>query len=354
MLSSYPKILGTGLICLDIVNDYSSLYYMTGGSCGNVISALSFLGWNSTVIKNRYADFVGEKINSNLEEIGVKCINIGSPIITPRIIEIIDNSGRNSKHKFLFSCPECGKELPKLKPLTEKDSMAIIKDVSKVNVFYTDRISKGISIIRESLGREGTWTFYEPNSSRNVEALIDNSLQSSIVKFSASKVPMAVSNRLRELAVDGVTVLIVRTEGPKGLSVCYKMRNNKMSQWIPLKALQAPDIVDTSGAGDWCTAGLLFRLINKFPQKQKWLIKNDVIEAVQFGQALATISCKFVGAQGLIYSDSQEELERLFSKFINDEFKSEFKIVNYLAPKVGNGCCPICLMPVKDQLQEDN
>jgi len=348
MHDRYPRVLGTGLVCLDIINNCNSTCHMIGGSCGNVVSALSFLGWNSTVVTSPYMDFAGEIIKLNLEKIGVKRIEFGLPISAPRIIETVNKTAGNPKHKFLFSCPECGKELPKISPVGEKDGRSISKVIDKVNVFYTDRISKGISILRDSLANDGAWTFYEPNSSRNTKALIENSLQSNIVKFASNKVPLSVSNRLRELAVNGATVLIVRTEGSEGLSVCYKTRGNKMSKWIHQRALPALDIVDTAGAGDWCTAGLIFSLVNKFPQRQNWLIKSDVINALQLGQALAAFSCTFIGAQGLLYSDSQATLEDLFSKYRVGTSLPEFKSIPYTSIKFKDDCCHTCLLPSED------
>ena len=111
-----PKILGAGLVCLDIIKDFNSISYLNGGSCGNVTTALSFMGWNSSVITKRYEGNAGKIINENLINSGVSQITVGKKTIeAPMIIEeLISKNGLYLKHKFLMTCAECGQNLPKV------------------------------------------------------------------------------------------------------------------------------------------------------------------------------------------------------------------------------------------------
>lgn len=333
------SIVGVGLVCLDIVKGYGQIKYMTGGTCGNVISSLAFLGWESNIIKNRYNDLAGEIIDKNFNDMGVNSIELGTPVAAPRIIQIISSNNKYPRHQFLFACPKCHKDVPKIKTLTEKEMVNITFPDS--NVFFTDRSSKGLSSLRSSYTRNGSWSIYEPNSCRNTKSFIESSLDSHIVKFSSAKVSFSLAENLRESSYGRTPVVIVRTEGPKGLSFCYKTRKGSMSKWYHLDALPAVNIIDTAGAGDWCTAGLLFFLVNNYPKSKSYLNKNDVIGALQFGQALSAISCSFMGSQGLLYNDLNEQLRSLLCHYEIPTIGAS------LSPWVGtDALCDTCLMPM--------
>lgn len=335
-----PSIIGAGLVCLDIIQDIGSVRYLNGGSCGNVVSGLSFLGWKASVLTGHYCDSASRILDSNFRQLGVERIETGHKCVsTPRIIEHLCEGG---EHKFLLSCPECGKNLPRIKPLEEKVAQSL-RIVKKYDVFYTDRSSHGIKLLRNMFKTNNSWTMYEPNSCRNLEAFMNNSLESHLVKFSSEKIPYYLAERLRVDATSkGSTVLIVRTEGKSGLYFSYRKRDKNMSQWIHLDAQPVADFVDSSGAGDWCTTGLLFSLINRHRKSRTWLKQLDVIASLQYGQALAAISCAFLGAQGLIYADAVEKLS-----FINDKTPkpSFIKLQPASLSTVEKRYCPTCLLP---------
>lgn len=335
-----PRVIGTGLVCLDIIKGIESLRYLNGGSCGNVISGLSFLGWKAAVLTRPYCDYASQILDSNFRQLRVKRIETGHKCIdTPRIIEHLCEGG---EHKFLLSCPECGRNLPRIKPLEEKAAQSL-NITNKYDVFYTDRSSRGINFLRDMFKINDSWTMYEPNSCRNIDAFMNNSLESHLVKFSSEKIPYYLAERLRIDATNkGSTVLIVRTEGKLGLYFSYRKRDKDMSQWIHLDAQPVTDCVDSSGAGDWCTTGLLFSLINRHRKSRSWLKQQDVIASLQYGQALAAISCAFLGAQGLIYADAGEKLEMINGETPKPSFN---KLQPASLSNLEKKCCPTCLLP---------
>ncbi|MCK5542763.1 MAG: hypothetical protein KAI40_08710 [Desulfobacterales bacterium] len=321
-----PKILGAGLVCLDIIKDFDSISYLNGGSCGNVTAALSFMGWNSSVITKRYEGTAGRIINENLVNSEVSQIAVGKKTIeAPMIIEeLISKKGIYLKHKFLMTCAECGQDLPKVS-LFDKQSITMVLEKSKeFDILYTDRSSPGISLLKEFFNKNNNWTVYEPNSARNIKAFMKNSLNSKIVKFSADKISFKVAEKLRSNADESATVLIVHTNGENGLQFCYRKKNNKISNWVHLNPQPVLKLVDTTGAGDWCTTGLINVLVGNNRKSKKWLSKNEVISALQYGQALAAISCSFIGAQGLIYADSKKYSNNLLN-IIKRSRKKEIK-----------------------------
>ena len=57
-----PVCLGTGLVVLDVVmngNPHSRSKVWAGGSCGNVLTILSYLGWNAFPITRLGNDDAG-------------------------------------------------------------------------------------------------------------------------------------------------------------------------------------------------------------------------------------------------------------------------------------------------------
>lgn len=334
---SVPRLIGVGLVCLDIIKTDGKTYYYNGGSCGNIVAALSFLGWNNTVLVGQYRDEAAKILNHNFEMLGVQRVEINSSSsATPRIVEELSN-GQGGRHKFSLTCPECGRELPRMNSVAEKDISHL--DLKEFNVFYSDRASKGIVLLRKMFESRGAWTVYEPNSSRNINSLIENALDSHIVKFSSEKVSAKTANDIKDNAIKGATVLIVRTMGENGLEFSYRKRGNEMSPWTHLNVHPVPNFVDSAGAGDWCTTGLLYSLVNRHPYSKKYLTKQEVIASLQYGQALAAISCCFIGAQGLIYADTD----------ISEGVRKSFNNLTPANPPEdsNNDFCSFCLLKDK-------
>lgn len=306
------KILGAGLVCLDIIKAGNTIKYYNGGSCGNVVTAMSFLGCSSDVISRQYSDVAGQILQSNFNRFGVNNIIVGKgQVQTPRIIEQLNLSdGNYFGHKFLFQCPNCQEELPKLKSLSNADARLVLRNTLNYNSLYTDRISPGIKLLRDYMNGQNAWTVYEPNSCRNIKALFSNATESAFVKFSSEKISFQVADGLRESCENSKTVLIVQTLGEHGLRFSFRKKNNKFSAWTSLPAQPISHLIDTSGAGDWCTAGTLFNLITNYPCKPSFLTKNIVISALQYGQALSAISCSFIGGQGLMYAKNKNDFTR--------------------------------------------
>ena len=336
-----PRLLGAGLACLDIIKADGKIYYYNGGSCGNVVSGLSFLGWKNAVFTGSYRDQAAELLDSNFRRIGVQRIEVNQgSSITPRIIEDFEFD-KNKSHRFLHVCPQCGREMPKLSPLNEKSIDKVI--VNDYNVFYSDRTSKGIILLRKLFREKGKWTVYEPNSSRNVNSLLNNALDSHIVKFSADKVPVSLAEKIRDQSLNGNTVLIVNTMGEKGLLYCYRKKDNTMSIWKHLDSQPVPHFLDSCGAGDWCTIGMLYHLVYKHPKALASLTQKDVTAALHYGQALAAISCSFLGAQGLVYGEMDEEMEKRLVDLKSNLFN------NHLTPAkppsdLNQKFCSFCLL----------
>src|SRR5437899_315658 len=67
------KIIGIGLVALDIVcaSNNSEVQFYAGGTCGNVITILSCLGWDAAPVARLGKDINSEIVASDMKEWGV-------------------------------------------------------------------------------------------------------------------------------------------------------------------------------------------------------------------------------------------------------------------------------------------
>src|SRR4051812_150070 len=90
-----PVAVGTGLVALDLVygpgSDKAAARQYAGGTCGNVMSILAYLGWHSYPIARLRPGAAAERIRSDLRRWGVQLDFVSrrrtgsTPIIVQRI-----------------------------------------------------------------------------------------------------------------------------------------------------------------------------------------------------------------------------------------------------------------------------
>ena len=121
---SCPTVFGSGLIALDLVvskETSSSFRAHAGGTCGNVLTILAYLGWNSYPIARFGDDAASEVVRADLRRWGVHLDYAGctpsshTPIIVQQIRRRRDGT---PTHSFSWACPRCGSRLPSFQPVT--------------------------------------------------------------------------------------------------------------------------------------------------------------------------------------------------------------------------------------------
>ena len=156
-LDTSPVAIGTGLIALDVVLDERTdtpPRLWTGGTCGNVLSILAFLGWKSLPVSRLARDAASRLIIRDLKRWGV-CVDYISlaptapgPIIVHRIRQ---NSAGEPFHSFSLNCPDCGRHLPSYRPVPASAIEGALAQIPKPNIFFADRVSRGVITLAESL-----------------------------------------------------------------------------------------------------------------------------------------------------------------------------------------------------------
>lgn len=296
---------GAGLVALDILIDNrvdQPVQVRTGGSCGNVLTILSSLAWESYPIARLAQDHIAQIIRSDMERWGVDTQmaasrdNGSSPIIVQR------NS--TDGHSFEFRCPGCNAYFPRFKrPLVDRIS-EYLSILPKVDVFYFDRAVPSAIRLADHYRTNGALVLFEPNKSSKRD-LFERALSSShILKYSQDR-----DIQLRE--VDDPW-LHIETFGEQGLR--YKLRK---SSWNEMDAVKSNYVQDTSGAGDWCSAGLLHILNDHWTGNTNKLSVETVENGLIFGQKLAAMNCKYEGARGALYYWEEDQLKQTVNRSHN-------------------------------------
>src|ERR1700675_1594009 len=105
------RVLGTGLVALDVVIN-SDLHQpprlWAGGTCGNVLTILSYLGWHASPVSRLNEDTPSKHLLQDLSQWGVhlKFVRSRPGGNTPVIVQQIrHNADGEAFHTFSWSCP---------------------------------------------------------------------------------------------------------------------------------------------------------------------------------------------------------------------------------------------------------
>lgn len=289
---------GAGLITLDILvieNNYRNLSYYVGGSCGNVMMILAFLGWDVFPIARLGKNKNAERLISEftLNNVNTKYVNMSDTGSTPMIIQknTTDKYG-NPKHRFELVDPVTGKFLPRFKSITLKIANDILDDDLIPSVFYFDRLSPGTLLLATEYKKRGALIVFEPSSIGN-EKLFSKVLNVvDILKYSDQRI-----SNYKEIYSDSNVPLEVETLGAEGINFRCNFIDKK---WRKLSAIKIENVIDTAGAGDWTTSGIVYSVLTKFNRALIELEITDVEKAINFGQYLGASNCQHEGARGLM------------------------------------------------------
>lgn len=292
------RIVGTGLFALDVIlgTDSRCLSSALGGSTGNVLSILGSLGWAATPVASFGRDPAGERLCNELQAIGadLRFVDFSNSQRTNVIYQhqLAPQSESSPTHRFSFTCPCCGE---KHYPVVECDDSIVskaLKGQAQTDVFYLDRPTKAGYELAKSYYESGGLVVFEPSTVGDDEGLFSAILQNvHIVKYA--------DERFRSFSCPLPSSILVeiQTLGPRGL----RFRSAATGQaWRQLSAFTLPEVEDTAGAGDWCTAGLVYALLQNRAHAWADLQEDELEHALAFGQALSSMNCLTRGARGLL------------------------------------------------------
>ena len=338
-----PTVVGTGLVALDVVVSDTEVNYFAGGTCGNVLTVLGYLGWDAKPIARLNDDLSAKWLIGDLEKLGIDTSFVtttedgSTPVIIQKIKKAADGT---PTHSFSFRCPCCGSYLPGYKSILGSAATELAEELPQHQVFFFDRVSRGtLNLAKESADR-GALVVFEPSGIGEPRLFREAWSLAHVVKYS--------NDRLRDIAdldlksVRNDLLLEVETLGSSGLRYRSRMPNAKSTGWQTLAAIPTVAMKDAAGSGDWCTAGVLNRLSRG---GLMGFLKVDQVrlnDALRYAQALAAWNCAYEGARGGMYQFSKSQFDRQIRRLLTG------KAIRPPADVLGAVCddlsklCPTC------------
>jgi sugar/nucleoside kinase (ribokinase family) len=295
-----PRLVSSGFIALDVVlglEDPLMPRLYAGGTTGNVTAVLSYLGWQSMPIGRLAEDEAGEFVKADLQRWGVdtKHLQGNFPCPTPIVVEkIFLGKDGAAKHRFLWTCPDCGAYFPSYRPVLHETAEGLKKDIPAASVFFTDRVSRSTLVLAEHFKKNDAVIVFEPSGVGDPALFIEMLRVCDVLKYSDQR-----AKGFSDLLNNNSASLEIQTLGAEGLRFVLRGQR-KMRTWATLPSYDI-EVKDTAGAGDWTTGGLIYHRFGNGRASLRSLTRTNVSEALQYGQALAALNCQFEGARGAMY-----------------------------------------------------
>jgi sugar/nucleoside kinase (ribokinase family) len=306
-----PICVGSGFVALDLVlignSQQNASFSFAGGSCGNVLTILAFLGWDSVPVIRLKDDEQAAELLADLQKWSVNMRFVTkephgtTPVVVQRICTSING---DSYHRFEWKCPTSGVWLPRYRPLPSRMAIEVSTKMPRPRVFYFDRTAKSALILARKSKAAGALVFFEPSGIGDIELFRECVAIADVVKYSEERFAQRLSYGSTK------PLLEIQTRGKEGLRYLWRGKpQNGANPWRKLKAIPAVDFKDAAGSGDWCSAGLIHMLGRSGRRGLLQSSERRVVQALRFGQALAAINCRFEGARGAMYRMSDANLQ---------------------------------------------
>ena len=295
-LSADAVVVGTGRLTLDvIIRADQPPRSQAGGTCGNVLADLAYLGWQAYPLTDLGDDDPGRRFATDLARFGVHLdlVRYLPNQHTPVIVHHIRQTEQGAVHSFSSRCPFCRYRLRNYEPVPTDSVIERLPLLPPARAFFFDRDSDGALLLARHCADRGALIVHEPNYAGK-ETLIAQALQvAHVLKFSRERLPT-----LADQPLDG-PLLLIETQGSQGLR--YLDRRHGRGEWEHLPALPVTVVRDAGGSGDWTTAGLVHLTARQGLAGFRDLSAEDLRQALRFGQALGAWNCAFEGARGGCY-----------------------------------------------------
>jgi sugar/nucleoside kinase (ribokinase family) len=295
------RLVAAGLCALDIVfglDDPAARFY-AGGTCGNVVAGLAFLGWDAIPIARLANDVAGELVRQDLERwsVDTSFLGLAPSAATPIVLEKIQLS-RNGvpKHRFLWNCPDCSAYFPPFKPVLRSQVEDLKTRLGCPEIFYADRVSRSTIELARHFREEGSLIYFEPSAAGDPKLFREMLQLCDVLKYSAQR-----ARSFSELLRDHKAYLEVETLGEDGLR--FRTRR-AFSSWHAVGAYDVK-IKDTAGSGDWTSVGLVFEMFAEGKRGLEKCTKHNIASSLERAQALAALNCRFEGPRGGMYQLSK-------------------------------------------------
>lgn len=334
-MSARRSLVCAGYMPLDIIRTSAgTVARRAGGTAANVAAILAFFAWHSILAGQTGDDPAGDELIADLHAAGVGTgqIRQAAGARTARLVHDVGPNG----HAFRYRCPDCNSPFPRSRPLSLEGAATCTRAHPSPDVFVFDRANAATVALAERYEQAGSVVVFEPSMPANAELLARAAAVAHVIKHSDDR-SVGGLEELRLTPRHGQLRIV--THGAEGLEI---RSGTRRSRRLPALATLA---VDTGGAGDWTTAGLLHRAVYK-----RNITLESAEEALRYGQALAAVNCATVGARGLMGLSLSAVRRRAREVLHHGGLTSEPRLAATPPPPAATSGCPSCLMPIDEQL----
>ncbi len=258
-----------------------------GGTCGNVMCMLSWLGWDARPLVCLDDSPEGLKITEDLKRYGCDCQYVSnSPGGGTTLLRCTHKKSADGQHVMSVRAGSPGgSRFPKRHFLRARDEAQIFLDqlIEMPSVFFFDDPAAGNRLLAKVLKGRGAMVYFEP-SKVATNADLDAVKASDIIKFSDENVPDV------SFADDIHGKIFIQTMGPKGVRIKFKSH-----PWETVEGIRNDHVVDTEGAGDWFTSAFINALA-----EAGGLSYENVIKAADAALKTSSESVGYMGSKGMI------------------------------------------------------
>jgi len=206
-------------------------------------------------------------------------------------------------------------------------------------VFFMDRLSRSSLSLAAAAAERGAVVVFEPSSKSDKRLLTEVLQLAHIVKYSDQR----LAGLDEFVGSSGSVLLEIQTLGSDGLRFRSQLPKSPVPEWEHLSALAAPVLVDTCGAGDWCTAGIVSKIAVEGSDGLKRVSGSQLHHALRFGQALASWNCGFEGARGGMYQLTAAVFEREVNRILGGDAEPSIRHASVPKQAVADAvACPGC------------
>jgi sugar/nucleoside kinase (ribokinase family) len=318
-----PVAVGAGLLALDVVFAEGVMVPLgrwAGGTCGNVLTILAFLGWDAYPVARLKKNDESDQIPNDLGrwKVNTDFIRFEDGGSTPVIIEYLRRNGEGAAtHRFSLRCPVCGSRLPSFRPVTLGAVQPVVEKVDSPAVFFFDRVSPSALSLAKRFGECGAVVAFEPTTMGDERQFEKAVRLSHIVKYSHERLS-PLSTELQQLPL-----LIIETLGQEGLRYRSNLESCKSTKWRSVEPFAVPNLLDSAGAGDWCSAAVISKLAASRLSGLQRSTASDVESAIMYGQAAAAWSCRFESPRGGMYRAGLDTFRRDIHRIVTLQSLSE-------------------------------
>ena len=284
--------MGIGSIALDVVRTPTEHHYRAGGSAGNVLAILGYLGWNAIGVAPLARDLAGRLVRRDLRRHRVG-LAADPPYQATPVVLVRPPARDSDPTAFSPHCPACGEPLAGFGPPRAELAEGLTDRLRRhpPQVVYADRASELAARIAGAFRQAGAVSVFAPwvSGEPGFEAALADA---DCVFSSRERLP-----ELAEIPLPAQRLLEVQTAGRGGLR--WRGRAGGAVEWRPLPAADAGTPVDASGAGDWVAAVALDLLASAGSAGLAAATAAEVETALAFAQAAAALACTAPGPRGI-------------------------------------------------------